>query len=251
MTVAPASPHPDQTGFGSPRAAARAALRDTAGAPAVVLGASFIGFGALVRQNGLSLWHGLLSTATGWALPGQIALVELYAVGASVLAIALAVALSNARLLPMTVTLMPLLRAPRWSGWTYFAAAHFVAVTGWAAAMKVCPRIPEDERLPYFTAFAAALWAMTMATTAVGFFLAGAVPGYVSLGLVFLNPIYFMLVFAGDANVRMRALALGAGAVCGPGLHLVAPDWGLLITGLLAGTLAYAAEKLWSRRDGR
>ncbi len=165
-------------------------------------------------------------------------------------AIALAVALSNARLLPMTVTLMPMLRAPRWPGWTYFAAAHFVAVTGWAAAMKVCPRIPPEERLPYFTAFAGILWVMTLATTAIGFVLAGALPGYVSLGLVFLNPIYFMLVFAGDAGVRMRALALGLGAVVGPAMHLLAPDWGLLITGVLAGTLAYAIERAWRWRDG-
>lgn len=239
----------DTAAFGSPAAAARAGVKDAFGAPAIVLGASFIGFGALCRQNGLTVWHGLLSTATGWALPGQIALVELYAVGASLLAITLAVALSNARLLPMTVTLMPMLRTSRWPRWIYFAAAHFVAVTGWAAAMKLCPRLPTDERLPYFTSFAGFLWAMTLGTTAVGFFLAGAVPDYVSLGLVFLNPIYFMLVFAADASVRMRALALGLGAICGPGLHLVSPNWGLLLTGLLAGTLAYAVERLWSRRD--
>jgi predicted branched-subunit amino acid permease len=238
-------------GYGSPRAAARAALREAFGAPAIVLGASFLGFGALCRQSGLELWHGVLSTATGWALPGQIALVELYAAGASMLAMALAVALSNARLLPMTVALMPLLRAPRWRLWTYFAAAHFVAVTGWAAAMRVCPRIPPEERLPYFTAFAGLLWAMTLATTAAGYLLAGAVPVAVSLGLVFLNPIYFMLVFAGDADRRMRALALGLGAVCGPLIYLAAPDWGLLVTGLAAGTAAYGLERWLAARERR
>jgi predicted branched-subunit amino acid permease len=238
-------------GFGSPRAAAAAGLRHAAAAPVIVLGASYLGFGALCRQSGLELWHGVLSTATGWALPGQIALVELYAVGASMLAMALAVALSNARLLPMTVTLMPLLRAPRWPGWTYFAAAHFVAVTGWAAAMRVCPSIPPEQRLPYFTAFAALLWTTTLATTAAGYLLAGAVPGYVSLGLVFLNPIYFMLVFAGDADRRMRALALGLGALCGPLVHLLEPDWGLLITGVVAGSAAYALERVLAGRARR
>ena len=235
-------------GFGGPRAAAQAGLRAAFGAPGVVMGASFVGFGALVRQSDLALWHGLASTITGWALPGQIALVELYAAGASLISIALAVALSNARLLPMTVTLMPVLRSPRWARWTYFLAAHYVAVTGWAAAMRVCPAIPADQRLPYFAGFTVTLWTATIAATALGFYLAGALPPEVSLGLVFLNPIYFMLVFAESAQQRTRALALGLGAVAGPSVHLLSPDWGLLISGLGAGTLAYALDRLWARR---
>jgi predicted branched-subunit amino acid permease len=245
---APAIPQgPD--GFGSPARAARAGARQAFGTPGVVMAASFLGFGALCRQSGLELWHGLLSTVTGWALPGQIALVELYAVGASLLAIALAVAFSNARLLPMTVTLMPVLRSPRWPRWTYFAAAHFVAVTGWAAAMRVCPAIPAEQRLPFFSAFTVTLWVVTIAATAAGFQLAGTVPATVSLGLVFLNPIYFMLVFAEGADNRMRALALGLGAVAGPAVHTLSPDWGLMIAGVGAGTLAYALERwLGARR---
>ena len=54
-------------------AAARQGAREAFGVPAIVLGASFLGFGALVREAGLSPWHGLLSTALGWALPGQVA----------------------------------------------------------------------------------------------------------------------------------------------------------------------------------
>ena len=240
-------PETDQ-GFGGPRAAALAGLRQAFGAPGLVLGASFLGFGALVKQSDLALWHGLASTITGWALPGQIALVELYAAGASLLSIALAVALSNARLLPMTVTLVPVLHSPRWPRWTYFLAAHYIAVTGWAAAMRVCPAIPPDQRLPYFTGFTVTLWSATIATTAAGFYLAGAVPQQVSLGLVFLNPIYFMLVFAQSADQRMRALALALGALAGPSVHLLTPDWGLLIAGVGAGTLAYALDRLWARR---
>jgi predicted branched-subunit amino acid permease len=237
-----------EQGYGGPRPAGRAGVRQAFGAPGVVMGASFLGFGALVRQSELALWHGLASTVTGWALPGQIALVELYAAGASLLSIALAVALSNARLLPMTVTLMPVLHSPRWPRWSYFLAAHYVAVTGWAAAMRVCPALPAAERLPFFAGFALTLWVVTIATTAAGFHLAGVVPQPVSLGLVFLNPIYFMLVFAEGANQRTRALALGLGAVAGPPLHLLTPDWGLLIAGVGAGTLAFALDRMWARR---
>src|SRR3546814_19299164 len=85
------------------------------------------------------------------------------------------------------------------------------------------------------------LWSMCLVTTAVGFYLAGLLPGFVTLGLVFLNPIYFMLVFVADARHRARVLALAFGAVAGPPLHLVSPDWGLLTTGVLAGSLAFSA----------
>ena len=84
---------------------AATAVREALGLPGLVLFASYVGFGSLVRESGLGLPEGLVSTATGWALPGQVALVELYAVGASVVTIALAAALTNTRLMPMVVEL--------------------------------------------------------------------------------------------------------------------------------------------------
>ena len=220
------------------------------GVPAIMLGSSFLGFGALVRESGLSIWHGVLSAALGWALPGQVAMVELYAAGASLLAILAAVALSNARLLPMTVAIMPLLRAPGVPRWIYYLVSHFVAVTGWAAAMRTCPLLPVEQRLPYFTGFVLVIWSVSIAAAGFGFVLAGQVPPAVSLGLVFINPIYFMLVFAAEFRQRARFLALLLGAVAGPLLYPIATDWSLLLTGVLAGSLAYFGDRWWRRRHG-
>lgn len=206
----------------------------------MVLCGSYLGFGALVRESGLAIWHGLFSTLTSWALPGQVALVELYSVGAPLLVIASAVALTNARLLPMVMTLMPTISGAHAPRWFYYAAAHVVAVTGWAAAMRVCPTLPNEQRLAYFAGFSGTLWIATLGATAIGFALADTVPAYVTLGLVFLNPIYFMLVFASDLRQRSRMLALMFGAVFGPPLYLWSPDWSLVVAGLAAGTLAYA-----------
>ncbi|WP_119167317.1 AzlC family ABC transporter permease [Algihabitans albus] len=222
-----------------PSAAYRRGLRDALGAPSLVLFASYLGFGALVRSSGLEVVHGLFSTATGWALPGQIILIELYAAGAPLLAIVAAVALTNARLLPMTVALMPMLRSPRWPNWLYYLAAHWIAVTGWAAALKACPSQSRVERLPYFLGFSTTLWTTTFAATGLGFWLAGSVPPLVSLGLVFLNPLYFMLIFAGDVPTRLRLYALVLGAMAGPAFHLLDPDYGLLLAGIVAGTMAF------------
>ena len=228
--------------FASPREAALAGLRDSVGIPMLVLGSSYLGFGSLVQGAGLDVWLGLFSTFTGWALPGQIVVIELYSLGSSLFVVAAAVAMTNARLLPMTVALMPYLRAPGTPRWRYYLFSHFVAVTAWAAAMRLCPTLPASQRLPYFAGFGTALWSMCLVTTTLGFYLAGGLPGFVTLGLVFLNPIYFMLVFVADARHRGRILALVVGALLGPPLHLVSADWGLLITGLAAGTLAFGAD---------
>jgi len=231
--------NPPRDGYGSPRLALRGGLRAALGVPALALGASYLGFGALVRQSGLEVWHGLLSTASAWALPGQILLVELYALGATLLAIALGVGFSAARLLPMTMTLLPWLRAPGVGRWRLFVAAHWVAVTGWAVTLQVAPRLPAGERLPFFTGFTLALWSVSLACTAIGFFLPDALPPRVSLALLFLNPIYFLVLFLGDLRLRSRRYALALGCLLGPPLFLLDADWSLLATGLIGGSLAF------------
>ena len=49
----------------------------------------------------------MASTAVIWALPGQIVFVEMHTLGAPLVATLLAVMLSSARFLPMTLLLMP------------------------------------------------------------------------------------------------------------------------------------------------
>ncbi|MEX0809409.1 MAG: AzlC family ABC transporter permease [Dongiaceae bacterium] len=232
----------------APRRAFVEGMRLAAGVPAIVLASSYLGFGVLARESGLSLGQSVVATATGWALPGQIAFVELYTVGASWIAIAIAVALTNARLLPMTVTLMPYLRHPGTPRWRYYLAAHYVAVTGWANSMQRVPLMTTRARLPFFFGLIAVLWTSTLVTTAIGYQLPDILPSSVTIGLVFLNPIYFMLIFAADMRARARALALAFGAILGPLLHLVSPDWGLLATGLIAGTAAFMIDEALRRR---
>ena len=236
--------------YGSPRAAFWAAARAALRAPVLVLGASFVGFGSLVRVSDLTLGMALFSTLTAWALPGQIALVELYAAGVSLASIAVAVSLTNVRLMPMVAALVPQLRRPGVPRWWYYAAAHLIAVTAWVACMRRCPTLPAEERLAYLLGFGGTLWVATLGCTALGFLLAGSVPAYVTLGLVFLNPIYFMLVLSVDLRQRARLYALVGGAVAGPPFHLLSPEWGLLLTGICAGTLAYAAGRLTACGDG-
>src|SRR5262245_27757794 len=76
--------------------------------PAAVLFATALGFGALARDGGFSIAQGLFMGASMFALPNQVVLVDQLARNETLAAAALAVALTAVRLLPMTVTLVPL-----------------------------------------------------------------------------------------------------------------------------------------------
>lgn len=224
--------------------------KEAFGVPAAVLAAGYVGFGALAAGSGLSLAAITLSTAAIWALPGQLALVEMHTLGASALAVVLAVALANARFLPMTAALMPLLRGPRPSTPMLYGAAHLIAMTGWAAAMRRCPELPQRQRLPYFTGFALVCWGVSLVSGMIGYALSSSLPHRVMLGLAFLNPVYFLLILTGDARTRLTRLALGCGALAGPLAYLVAPQWSVLAGGVVGGTAAYALHRRLRSRRG-
>jgi len=69
--------------------------------------------------------------------------------------------------------------------------------------------LPRAERLPYFVGFSTTLWIVTLLATAVGYLLAGMVPEPVTLGLVFLTPIYFMLILAAEIGAYIVSPFLG------------------------------------------
>ena len=241
-----ATPSIHSIDFGSPGRAFFGGAREGLGVLAFVLFFSYIGFGALVRQMELPIWFGLTSTISAWALPGQIALVELSSVGASALIIFLAVFLTNTRLLPMVTVFIPYVRNEGTASWKYYGAAFWVAVTAWMLCMKRCPEIPQNQRLSFFVGFSSLVWSGSIIGTAIGYMVPDLVPKPITLGLVFINPIYFLILFAGNLANRSWVYALGIGAVMGPSLHLVTPEWGLLITGIVAGTAGHFIDQ-WVR----
>lgn len=243
----PAPPEPPLQPFPSTARAFLGGLWDGVGLPAVVLFASATGFGSIARENAYPAGLAVLSIVTVWGMPGQIAMVELLAVGASMLPIAVAAAGANARFLPMTVSLFPLLKGGvRPWAWAYLLA-HFVSINTWVALMRRGPSLPLEQRAPYFLGCSLLLMGAGVAGTAIGFALAGVLPRTLTLGLVYLSPAYFLMVFAG---VRERggviAVLLGAGA--GPLLHLLSPEWGVPATGVIGGTLAFLLDRRVLRR---
>jgi predicted branched-subunit amino acid permease len=207
--------------------------------PAALLGSAGVGFGALARDGGFSMGHAIFITGGMFALPNQVVLVDQLARNETLLAAAFAVALAALRLLPMTVTIAPLLKGSRRRPVLEALAVHFVAVSPWVESSRRLPALPPDLRLAAYLGLGLAFWSVMMVGTVVGYLLAGSVPTVVSATLLFLTPIYFLLSLLATAASRMDLLAIALGCALAPVLYVVAPGFDLLATGVLGGTLAF------------
>ena len=124
-------------------------IRDAAGAPAMVLFAGMVGFGAMGKTNGMDAWFTGATSFLMFALPGQVVLLEMAITGSSVLAIALAVTLTSTRFITMTVTLFPQFHEKD-RNHSLYASVHLLAMTAWAISMREFQTIEAKHRLSYF-----------------------------------------------------------------------------------------------------
>lgn len=216
------------------------AFRESIGVPSMVLAAGYLGFGALANGYGFPLWAALLSTASIFALPGQLAMLEMSLSGTFATVIVVTVSLTAARFLPMAVSLMPVVRTPGRPSWHLYLVAQLLAMTGWAAGMRRFPTLPPAQRLPWFVGFAVTNWIVCLAATLAGYGLADLLPTLVRQGLVFVGPLYFLLILTGETRTRQGIAALACGAVVGPLVHLLSPQWSVMLGGFIGGTLAWA-----------
>ena len=207
--------------------------------PSALLFAAGLGFGALARDGGFSIAHTAFITASMFALPNQVVLVDQLARNETLLAVAFAVGLAALRLLPMTVTIVPLLKGGRPRPALEALAVHFVAVTPWIESQRRLPTVLAGLRLATYLGLGLAFWATMMAGTMAGYTLAASVPAPVSATLLFLTPIYFLLSLLATARVRMDLLAVGLGCALAPVFYILTPGFDLLATGLIGGTLAF------------
>ena len=245
-------PSPEGATGGATPAERRAAFiigaKDCFGMPALVIGSSMVGFGSLARDSGFSWGLSVMSTIAVWGLPGQVAFAEMFAVGAPMLAIMLASSMANLRFLPMSLSMMPLFRDDRatWR-WRYLLVV-MMSVNTWALTVRRGPSLPVDQRGPYFIGLSTCCMMVGAAGTALGYHLAGALPFPITVSLIFLNPVYFIFLFAGVRH-RKFVLALIIGALLGPLFHWVSPDWGLAFCGVIAGTAAYWLDRRMAGGD--
>jgi predicted branched-subunit amino acid permease len=216
--------------------------------PALILMTSFVGFGVLCRESGLTMGQAVFITASMWALPNQVLLVGAITSGASIFVAALAATLAAVRLMPMVAAWVPVIRGPRTPTWQLLVLSHFVAVTAWVFALLRLPKMPARQRVPYFAGFACTLTAANLAITAISYEVAGALPPVLAGAAFFLTPIYFLTALTAAARIAAERWAMALGVALGPALFAAGIGLDLLWAGLLGGTLAYGIDRLKRRR---
>jgi predicted branched-subunit amino acid permease len=229
----------------STRALVLRGVRDALALPAWVVGLSLFAVGSLAGESGFPAGAAVLSTLLIWAGPAQVIFFGGIASGAALPGIALAVGLSSIRLLPMTISMLPMLRERAKGAPLQILVAHYVTVTVWVEALRRLPALPPEERLPYYLGFANACLGTCAVTTYLGYALVGALPLPLAAGLLFLTPTFFTLSLTAGARGASDWLAIGSGFALAPlSTALVGKDIDLLLTGLVGGTAAYFLGKL-------
>ena len=211
---------------------------------AYVLIGTYIGLAALAHDFGFSLWWVMASTVLVWAGPAQVILVSALGVGANPVDTALAVSVSSARLMPMVVSLLPLLRQKETSRRDLLLITHLTAISMWIEALRLLPAVPRESRLAFSNGLGVSFMTAAHVGTVIGYYLATSLPPLLTAGLLFLTPMSFLI--STTRNCRMLAdwLALGFGLVLGPLLAWWQVGLDLLWTGVVGGSVAYGVQRL-------
>ena len=218
---------------------AKALKRGALGA-GVALGSSFFALGALFGESGLSILESAAFSFFTFALPGQLVAAQLFAGGAGAIAIAAAVVFVNARLVPMTVALLPLLRpANKRSAWD-FVLVHCIAVTSWVFFMSTYREEDENARLLWFAQAGVFFFLTGVCATIAGHMAGASLPPHLLVGLLFLNPAYFLYMMLRSLARKSDAAAMLLGMLLLPPAHYFLPEWDILAAGLIGGTIVFA-----------
>lgn len=214
---------------------------------ALVLFGTFIGVGAFAHDTGFTLGWAVTSTVLVWAGPAQIILISTSHAGATVLESALAVTISAIRLLPMVVSVLPMMRTPETKMRQLVLPAHFIAVTVWVESFRLLPQVPRERRIAFVNGLGGGLVALSCIATAIGFVLAANLPPLLSAAILALTPLTFLLSTARNAHRLVDQLALALGLALYPLVQLLHTGVDIMISGVVSGTVAYIVHR-WRRR---
>lgn len=209
-----------------------------------VLFGTYLGIGALAHDFGFSVTWALLSTILVWAGPAQVILISSLGAGASLIEVAIAVGLSSVRLLPMVVSLLPMLKRPGTPAWMLLLPAHFTAVSMWVEALRLLPQQPRENRIAFCNGLGCGYGLTATTATVTGFYLAASLPPLMSAALLFLTPVAFLMSTLRNSRMLVDRLSLGFGLVLGPLFAYWQIGLDLMWSGIAGGTAAYLVHRL-------
>ena len=166
-------------------------------------------------------------------------------IGASLINIFVAVWLVNARLYPMTVSLMPLLIHDSQPKWKYYLSCHFIAVSSWLIMKENFNKIEKENRIDFWIGIGTATWSIAIFSTIIGYLSSEYLNKDILIGLAIINPIYFICMMIGAMKTLQINLSIIFGAILGPSLYFISPEWCILFGGIVAGTVAYLIGEIY------
>ena len=213
----------------------------------LVLFATYLGIGALAHDTHFSLGWALASTLFVWAGPAQIILISTLGSGATAVQAAIAVTVSAIRLFPMVVSVLPMIRSPATKRRQLILATHFIAVTLWVECFRLLPQVPREHRIAFTHGLGCGLLSVCLGATTLGYGLAANLPQLFGAAILLLTPLAFLLSTARNCRQLADVLALVLGLVLFPLVSMLHTGVDILISGISAGTIAYAVH--WWREQ--
>ena len=210
----------------------------------LVLAGTYVGMGALAHDFGFSSWWLALSTILVWAAPAQVILISALGAGSALIEAAVAVTLSAIRLFPMVVALLPLLRGKGTHLHDLLLPTHFTSVSMWVESLRLLPAVSNEHRIAFCNGLSVGYMGTAATFGFVGYYLAAGLPPLFAGTLLFLTPLSFLLSTARNARMLVDRLALVFGLLLGPALAFFQVGLDLMWTGVVGGSLAYAAHRL-------
>ncbi len=214
-------------------------IRDGVNVPGFALMSTMIGFASIAREAGFDVWMALATTATVFGMPGQVAFASLFAGGASLLLIFVAVSLANMRMMLMVISGSDILNlsAHNLPFWKRLLLMHFLAITSWAQIGYKSHQYPPPLLLTYYIGFSLTIFTFAMMGTLVGFYIADWIPPYILRLVIFVTPLYILLLVINARQTLNRLAAVIGGTLC-PLIYPFIADWSILIAGVIGGSLA-------------
>jgi hypothetical protein len=149
--------------------------------------------------------------------------------------------------MPMVVTLLPMIRDRDTRSRHLVLPTHFIAITMWVESFRLLPHVPRPRRVAFVHGLGCGLVAMSSIATAIGYGLAANLPPLLGAAVLFLTPMTFLVSTARNSRLLVDKIALFLGLALMPVVALAETGVDLLISGVLAGSIAYGCQKLVRR----
>ena len=222
-------------------------VSDAINVPGFALFSTMVGFSTIAKEAGFDIWQVSATTLTVWGMPGQVAFASLYASGASLIIIFLAVSLANMRMMLMVISGYNILglHQHKLPFWKKMGLMHIMAITSWAQIGRSKENYPHTLLLPYYVGFSITIYVFGLTGTILGYFIDHFVTTEVLRVITFMTPLYILLLVISSKD-SLNRLAVVLGGIIIPIIYPVFFDWSILIGGVAGGTLAFGLG-VWKR----